>query len=79
MEEWNRQRNICLTRNNKYSFELGFATFYMNRTNRSGIIKGGVIGGMDQSGTWKMDARFKREELIRRIESIAERKSHKAT
>jgi len=76
MEEWNRQRNICVTRNNKYSFELGFATFYMNRTNRSGIIKGGVIGGMDQSGSWKMDARFKREELIRRIESIAERKSH---
>ena len=76
MEEWNRQRNICVTRNNKYSFELGFATFYMNRTNRSGIIKGGVIGGMDQSGLWKMDARFKREELIRRIESIAERKSH---
>ena len=75
MEEWNRQRNICLTRNDKYSFELGFATFYMNRTNHSGIIKGGVIGGMDQSGLWKMDARFKREELIRRIESIAERKS----
>ena len=50
MEEWNRQRNICLTRNDKYSFELGFATFYMNRTNHSGIIKGGVIGGMDQSG-----------------------------
>lgn len=76
MEEWNRQRNICLTRNNKYSFELGFATFYMNRTNRSGIVKGGVIGGMDQSGSWKMDARFKREDLIRRIESIAEKKSH---
>lgn len=75
MEEWYRQRNICLTRNDKYSFELGFATFYMNRTNRSGIIKGGVIGGMDQSGSWKMDARFNREELIRRIESIAERKS----
>lgn len=72
MEEWNRQRNICLTRNNKYSFELGFA----NQTNRSGIVKGGVIGGMDQSGSWKMDARFKREDLIRRIESIAERKSH---
>ena len=75
MEEWYRQRDICLTRNDKYSFELGFATFYMNRTNRSGIIKGGVIGGMDQSGSWKMDARFNREELIRRIESIAERKS----
>lgn len=75
MEEWNRQRMICHTQNDKYSFELGFATFYMNRTNRSGIIKGGVIGGVDQSGVWKMDARFNREELIRRIESIAKRKS----
>lgn len=75
MEEWNRQRMICLTQNDKYSFELGFSTFYMNRTNRSGIIKGGVIGGADQSGVWKMDARFNREELIRRVESIAKRKS----
>ena len=75
MEEWDRQRDICLTRNNKYSFELGFATFYMNRTNRSGIIKGGVIGGMDQSGSWKMDVRFNRAKLIQRIESIAKRKS----
>ena len=75
MEEWNRQRNICLTQNDKYSFELGFATFYMNRTNRSGIIKGGVIGGTDQAGSWKMDARFNREELIRRIRSISDRKS----
>lgn len=75
IEEWNRQHNICFTQNDKYSFELGFATFYMNRTNRSGIIKGGVIGGIAQSGSWKMDARFNKEELIRRIESIAERKS----
>lgn len=75
MEEWYRQRDICLMQNDKYSFELGFATFYMNRTNRSGIIKGGVIGGMDQSGLWKMDVRFNREALIRRIESIAGRKS----
>ena len=75
MEEWYRQRDICLKRNDKYSFELGFATFYMNRTNHSGIIKGGVIGGTNQSGSWKMDARFNREELIRRIENIAKRRS----
>ena len=75
MEEWNRQRDICLMRNDKYSFELGFAIFYMNRTNRSGIIKGGVIGGMDQRGLWKMDARFNREALIRRIRNISERKA----
>ena len=74
MNEWVKQRNICINYSNKYSFELGFATFYMNRTNRSGIIKGGVIGGLDQTGKWKIDARFNRENLASRIDSIASRK-----
>ena len=74
MEEWNRQREICINQNNRYSFELGFATFYMNRTNRSGIIKGGVIGGQEQAGDWTMDVRFNREELISRVRNIAGRK-----
>lgn len=74
INEWEKQRDICLNYNKKYSFELGFATFYMNRTNRSGIIKGGVIGGLQQTGKWKIDARFNRESLISRIESIAFRK-----
>ena len=74
INEWEKQRDICLNYNKKYSFELGFATFYMNRTNRSGIIKGGVIGGLQQNGKWKIDARFNRESLISRIESIAFRK-----
>ena len=74
INELEKQRDICLNYNKKYSFELGFATFYMNRTNRSGIIKGGVIGGLQQTGKWKIDARFNRESLISRIESIAFRK-----
>ena len=74
INEWEKQRAISLNYNKKYSFELGFATFYMNRTNRSGIIKGGVIGGLQQTGKWKIDARFNRESLISRIESIAFRK-----
>ena len=75
IDEWKRQRNICFENNKKYSFELGFATFYMNRTNRSGIIKAGAIGGMDQSGKWKLDARFNRVNLALRIEKIAKNKS----
>lgn len=75
IEEWNRQREICINQNDKYSFELGFSTFYMNRTNRSGIIKGGVIGGQEQAGAWTMDVRFNREELISRVRNIAERKN----
>jgi DNA adenine methylase len=49
---------------------LGFATFYLNRTNRSGIIHGGVIGGNKQAGEYKIDARFNRTELVRRIEKV---------
>lgn len=74
MEEWHNQRLIILNSPHKYSFELGFATFYMNRTNRSGIIHGGVIGGKDQTGNWKIDARFNRNTLTNRILKIAERK-----
>lgn len=73
VNEWNRQRQV-IDDCSRYSYELGFATFYMNRTNRSGIIKGGVIGGVEQAGTWKMNARFNREGLIERIAKIAEKK-----
>lgn len=73
VNEWNRQRQV-IDDCRRYSYELGFATFYMNRTNRSGIIKGGVIGGMEQAGIWKMNARFNREGLIERINKIAEKK-----
>ena len=74
VDEWQKRHKILVTQNDKYSFELGFAAFYLNRTNRSGIIKGGVIGGQEQAKDWKMDVRFKREELVTRIQRIAARK-----
>jgi DNA adenine methylase len=51
--------------------ELGFATFFLNRTNRSGILNGGMIGGRAQTGEWLLDARYNKTELIARIERIA--------
>lgn len=74
IDEWKKQRQIVIEHNKRYSFDLGFATFYMNRTNRSGIIKGGVIGGLGQDGNWRLDARFNKEELIKRISNIADKK-----
>ena len=73
IEEWNRQRAF-INNSDKYSYELGFATFYLNRTNRSGIIKGGVIGGIEQCGNWKMDARYNKQALVERIVKIAKRR-----
>ncbi|WP_292066072.1 DNA adenine methylase [Brevundimonas sp. UBA7664] len=52
--------------------QLGFGLFFLNRVHRSGILNGGVIGGRAQTGEWKMDARFHKEDLITRIEAIAE-------
>ncbi len=74
IDEWERQRQIYLANNKRYSYELGFATFYLNRTNRSGIIKGGVIGGKEQSGKWTLDVRFNRDALAERVQEVATHK-----
>jgi DNA adenine methylase len=52
------------------SLDLGFAAFFLNRTSRSGILAGGVIGGKEQAGTYKLDARYKHDELIARVLAI---------
>lgn len=71
VEEWRRQQAIFAAPEQSDELTLGFATFYLNRCNRSGILSGGLIGGLRQDGDWRMDARFPRNELIRRIEVIA--------
>lgn len=70
MDEWHRQRAVQ-DDPSATDFDLGFSTFFLNRTARSGIIRGGVIGGFEQKGKWKIDARFNRSDLIRRIQRVA--------
>jgi DNA adenine methylase len=70
MEEWHRQRAIYDRRDTADLGDLGFSTLFLNRTNRSGIIAGGVIGGKHQTGPWGIDARFNKTELIQRIRKI---------
>lgn len=76
VKEWRKQREIYMNPRGSSQFDYGFATFYLNRCNRSGILNAGVIGGVNQNGNWKIDARFHREELIKRIEAIANRKNN---
>lgn len=71
LDEWKNQRNTYMDNSDYTSLKLGFATFYLNRTNVSGVIKGGVIGGQEQTGTYKMDARFNKENLIKKIKKIS--------
>lgn len=75
IDEWRHQKEVYSTQNRRYSVELGFAAFYLNRTNRSGILSAGPIGGYNQTGNYNIDARFNRETLIGRIQEIANRKS----
>jgi len=72
--EWKKQKEIQLKKQKADLLELGFSTFYLNRTNRSGIINAGVIGGLRQDGNYKMDCRFNKKDLIARIKKIASRK-----
>ena len=70
VREWDRQRRIYDT--HRCGFELGFAFFFLNRTNRSGIMNGGVIGGRKQDGRWRIDARFNRQELAKRVRALGQ-------
>jgi DNA adenine methylase len=72
MEEWHRQRAIQLKPNDHSPLEIGFSTFFLNRTNRSGILNGGVIGGKQQTGEWKIDARFHKKDLVKRVQRIGQ-------
>ena len=71
VKEWEMQKTVQKEAENCELLELGFSTFFLNRTNRSGILTGGIIGGKNQDGPWKLDARFNKVELCRRIEKIA--------
>ena len=77
MDEWYFHRDtVERFTGNEYSFEVGFSTFYMNRTTRSGIImNSGPIGGFDQSGRWKIDARFNPERLSLQVKWISEKRN----
>ena len=74
IDEWHRQRDIYFNGDLSNFLSLGFATFYLNRTNISGIIKGGLIGGLRQNGANLIDARFHKQNLINKIQNIADYK-----
>lgn len=70
IDAWHHWRGVMLETISGSAVERGFATLFLNRTNRSGILKGGVIGGKAQTGEYKISARFMREELCTRLERI---------
>lgn len=70
--QWRNQKAIQENRDSEDLLDVGYSTFFLNRTNRSGIIgNGGMIGGVEQTGRWLIDARFNKKELIERIQKVA--------
>lgn len=76
LKEWRKMHNI-LVNTKEYSFDLGFATFFLSRTNRSGILTAGPIGGNSEEkqelAKYKIDCRFNKEDLAQRIISIGKK------
>lgn len=70
VDSWLEAREVKRNWYAHSTLDLGFATFFLSRTNRSGILNGGVIGGLKQEGAWKIDCRFNKDELISRIRRI---------
>lgn len=71
ISQWDKCKRIYKSPEDHDLTDLGFAFFFLNRTNRSGILNAGIIGGRNQMGKWKIDARFNKAELIERISRIA--------
>ncbi|MEI7867358.1 MAG: DNA adenine methylase [Candidatus Methylumidiphilus sp.] len=51
--------------------DLALACLFFNRTNFSGVLHSGPIGGKDQSSDYKLDCRFNKKDIISRIRQIS--------
>lgn len=71
IEEWSRQKVIYNNQQNYTNLEIGFSTFFLNRTNRSGIIKGGPIS-REESTKYPLDCRYNKNDLVEKIRRISE-------
>lgn len=71
VESWQKCKETIRRSNLEDRFGLATSFFFLNRTNVSGVLNGGIIGGLKQDGKYKIDARFNKSELIRRIEKIS--------
>jgi len=76
IEEWHRQKNIYDNHKEYSILDVGFSTLFLNRTNYSGILMSGPIGGFDQERDYKIDCRFNKERIIELIRKIAAHKKN---
>lgn len=71
IDKWREYKEVQKQYKTVDMLELAKSTFFLNRTNVSGVITGGPIGGIQQTGKYKIDVRFNKEEQIKRIQDIS--------
>ena len=71
IDTWHEQADILSQGPTGHDLTLGFAAFFLNRTNYSGVIRARPIGGLNQDGQWPLDCRFNKPNLLKRLEAIA--------
>jgi len=69
---WHTQYQTLTNPDRTDDLDLGFATFFLNRTNRSGILRARPIGGLRQDGEWRLDCRFNKDDLVQRLRRVAQ-------
>ena len=72
LEKWHKFKK----QNPQTKREYALACLFLNRTSFSGIIRNeiGPLGGRDQKSEYKIDCRFPRKTLIKRIRKISEKR-----
>nr|WP_301003537.1 DNA adenine methylase [Arsukibacterium sp.] len=71
LKSWHKYRDIFEGNVDSSDLDKALSVFFLNRTNRSGILHAGPIGGQAQNGNYLIDCRFNKVDLIQRIENIA--------
>ena len=75
IDTWHIQHEVLKDPSGSDDLDLGFAAYFLNRTNRSGILRARPIGGLNQEGHWRLDCRFNKNDLIPRLHRIAQHAS----
>lgn len=74
LESWHKYKAIFEDGVDSTDLEKALSVFFLNRTNRSGILHAGPIGGQAQVGEYLIDCRFNKANLIQRIENVGKLK-----
>lgn len=76
LETWHYMRGYLQEKSttNLDVVELAAAFLFLNRTSYSGIIKAGPLGGKDQRSRYKINCRFNKPRIAKKIEAIGELK-----